>query len=222
MKKNKMMRAASALMVATLLTTSVISGTFAKYTTDSTGTDSARIAKWGIGAPASLNFELFATNAFEEGKVSSSDGTKVLAPGTEKEQTINLFTITGSAPEVKYSYTVKLAVNPESSTTIAKLDSLTGFKWTLTAPGKTKTEYDTFSELQSAVNELSESNIAPNSLPTGYTTGNNTMTIGWEWDFDDSGAGTNDTADTVAGNAAAAGSLDTFKLTLTITATQID
>lgn len=222
MKKNKMMRAASALMVATLLTTSVISGTFAKYTTTTNGSDSARIAKWGIGVPTSLDFNLFATNAFDEGKVLSSDDTKVLAPGTSHEQTINLFSITGSAPEVKYSYTVNLAVSPESSTTIAKLDSLNGFKWTMTAPGQTtKTEYATFSALQTAVNGLSQNVINPGDLPTGYTTSNNTMTIGWKWDFDDSGAGTNDTADTEAGNAAAAG-LDTFELTLTITATQID
>ena len=43
MKKNKMMRAASALMVATLLTTSVISGTFAKYVTSVNSSDWARI-----------------------------------------------------------------------------------------------------------------------------------------------------------------------------------
>ena len=33
MKKNKRMRTASGLMIAALLTTSMISGTFAKYTT---------------------------------------------------------------------------------------------------------------------------------------------------------------------------------------------
>ena len=33
MKKNKALRAASALLVLTLLTTSIIGGTFAKYTT---------------------------------------------------------------------------------------------------------------------------------------------------------------------------------------------
>ena len=48
MRKNKMMRTASGLLVATLLTTSVISGTFAKYTTEETGSDSARVAKFGV------------------------------------------------------------------------------------------------------------------------------------------------------------------------------
>lgn len=48
MKKNVMMRIASVLMVAVLLTTCAISGTFAKYVTKAEGTDSARVAKWGI------------------------------------------------------------------------------------------------------------------------------------------------------------------------------
>jgi hypothetical protein len=48
MKKNKMMRIASILMVATLITTCAISGTFAKYVTKAEGADQARVAKWGI------------------------------------------------------------------------------------------------------------------------------------------------------------------------------
>ena len=48
MKKNKRMRTASGLMIAALLTTSMISGTFAKYTTADAAQDSARAAKWGV------------------------------------------------------------------------------------------------------------------------------------------------------------------------------
>lgn len=221
MKKNRMMRLASVLLVCVLLTTSIISGTFAKYTTSTSASDSARIAKWGIGAPADLSFKLFDLKAFDNGKVASSDTTNVLAPGTSHEQPINLFTITGAAPEVMYNYTVALTVNAENSTTIAKLDSLAGFKWTLTKPGTTATkqEFATFAELKAAVDGLSQTNIAPNTLPTGYATGTNTMVIGWAWEFDDPA---NNAADTAAGDAAAAGTLDTFTLTLSITAEQVD
>lgn len=48
MKKNTMMRIASILLVVTLLSTCVISGTFAKYVTKAEGNDQARVAKWGI------------------------------------------------------------------------------------------------------------------------------------------------------------------------------
>ena len=48
MKKNTMMRIASILLVVTLLSTCVISGTFAKYVTKAEGKDAARVAKWGV------------------------------------------------------------------------------------------------------------------------------------------------------------------------------
>ncbi|MDE6767712.1 MAG: hypothetical protein K2J35_05915, partial [Eubacterium sp.] len=53
MKKNKMMRIASALLVLCLLTTCVISGTFAKYVTSNDGSDSARVAKFGVSVTVS-------------------------------------------------------------------------------------------------------------------------------------------------------------------------
>jgi len=42
------MRIASVLLVAVLISTCAISGTFAKYVTKAEGTDTARVAKWGI------------------------------------------------------------------------------------------------------------------------------------------------------------------------------
>ena len=48
MKTNKIMRVASVLLVAVLLTTCAISGTFAKYVTTGNTGDGARVAKWGI------------------------------------------------------------------------------------------------------------------------------------------------------------------------------
>ena len=60
MKKNKMMRIASILMVATLITTCAISGTFAKYVTKASGEDKARVAKWGIV------LDVQATGAFDD------------------------------------------------------------------------------------------------------------------------------------------------------------
>lgn len=48
MKKNRMLRLASALLILTLLTTSVIGGTFAKYVSTGSVSDTARVAKWGV------------------------------------------------------------------------------------------------------------------------------------------------------------------------------
>ena len=59
MKKNRIMRLASILLVCVLLTTSVISGTFAKYTTSQDASDSARVAHWGFNAAADFDLDLF-------------------------------------------------------------------------------------------------------------------------------------------------------------------
>ncbi|MBQ1372370.1 MAG: hypothetical protein IIY70_05505 [Oscillospiraceae bacterium] len=53
MKKNKMMRIASGLLVLNLMSTCAISGTFAKYVTSADVQDSARVAKWGVAVTAS-------------------------------------------------------------------------------------------------------------------------------------------------------------------------
>ena len=63
MRKNRMMRLASVLLVLCLLTTSVISGTFAKYVTTVGGRDEARVARWGFTGE---NADIAITELFKE------------------------------------------------------------------------------------------------------------------------------------------------------------
>ena len=118
MKKNKMMRIASVLLIAVLLTASVISGTFAKYvTSDNTG-DKARVAKFGVVVLGEGN--LFGTTYFYADRkvagnepndiykgdsknvtvltVESSNKDNVVAPGTKNEKGMTI-SVTGT-PEV--------------------------------------------------------------------------------------------------------------------------
>ena len=102
MRKNKMMRAASALLVAVLLTTSTISGTFAKYVTEASGQDEARVAKWGVEVSAFTN-ELFA-KTYAKTEDTSIENTvvadeKVVAPGTTHKDGGLKFVLKGT-PEV--------------------------------------------------------------------------------------------------------------------------
>lgn len=103
MKKNKMMRLASWLLVLTLLTTCIISGTFAKYVTSDDAEDTARVAKWGV--TTTISGALFGEhyNAFSEaessnqisadytGSVDATDaltkdtGKHIVAPGTKSD-----------------------------------------------------------------------------------------------------------------------------------------
>lgn len=104
MKKNKFMRLASYLLIATLMTTCTIGGTFAKYTTEKEAYEEARVAKWGIELTA--QGEAF-KNAYDADSETAFDQTvvaeaKVVAPGTEG--TLTNVSINGS-PEVAFEVT---------------------------------------------------------------------------------------------------------------------
>lgn len=110
MKKNKMMRLASAMMVLTLMSTSVISGTFAKYVTSDSASDSARVAKWGISLQ--VVGDLYG-DTYKDTIIANDDSTmtvqaaelavsdkNVVAPGTKNNAGLS-FGLTGK-PEVDY------------------------------------------------------------------------------------------------------------------------
>ena len=110
MKKNKMMRLASGLLVAVLITTSMISGTFAKYVTTASASDKARVAKWGVevAAEGSLFAETYKDTPTTESSiqtvVSSESDVNVVAPGTKNDTGIK-FTLTGK-PEVDVNVSI--------------------------------------------------------------------------------------------------------------------
>ena len=101
MKKNKSMRAAGGLLIATMLTSSIVSGTYAKYVTSDEAEDTARVAKFGVTVTASGS--LFdttykaATDNTSGGEnatdtngttltVESSNTDKLVAPGTKNDE----------------------------------------------------------------------------------------------------------------------------------------
>ncbi len=109
MRKNKAMRAAGVLFIATMLTTCLTAGTLAKYTTGDSAGDNARVAKFGVQIVA--NGSLFGdsykaadanTPVFKASgdgiTVDAFDDTNVVAPGTKNENGLG-FAVTGK-PEV--------------------------------------------------------------------------------------------------------------------------
>lgn len=119
MKKNKMMRIASVLLVAVLISTCAISGTFAKYVTRVEGEDTARVAKWGILLTVdgdAFGTEYKATDAAylaADGTISveSSNEEKVVAPGTSSdnvsEKAVKYVATVAGTPEVATRYTLE-------------------------------------------------------------------------------------------------------------------
>ena len=81
MKKNKSMRAAGGLMIATLLSTSIVSGTYAKYVTSDSAKDSARVAKFGVEVKADgkLFDKTYLTTSNTPGGATADDNGTVLS-----------------------------------------------------------------------------------------------------------------------------------------------
>lgn len=229
MKKNRMMRLASLLLVLTLATTSILSGTFAKYVTTGEVSDSARVAKFGVEVSASGN--LFSSTYYSTNGTSTSSGAgdtitvqgeenaKVVAPGTTNTGSLN-FGITGT-PEVKVK--VSLSMEETSRIFLAKntYTDVTGagtsfdlsndyypIVWTLkNSTGVVNNLEDTtLANINTYLSSQEFTFDAGTNLSTQSTLSNYSLT--WKWAFSDttSSAGANvDKADTVLGDLAAGG-----------------
>ena len=108
MKKNIAMRIAAFLFILTLISTCAFGSTFAKYTTNGSASDEARVAKWGVTVTAPNAEGLFASS-YNSDAVKSVGGADVVAPGTSG--TLASFSVTGS-PEVavEVTYTADLVL----------------------------------------------------------------------------------------------------------------
>ena len=111
-----MMRIAAFLLVAVLLSTCVISGTFAKFTTEFTGTGAAQIATWDVklndATAKTFTFNLFDTlkdsdQSSDEENVD--DSAKIIAPGTSGSFAIKV--TNSSQVDAKYTATFTLKVD---------------------------------------------------------------------------------------------------------------
>lgn len=220
MKKNKMMRLASVLLVAVILTTCAISGTFAKYVTETPASDSARVAKFGVTVTGTANtfketYPKDDTSVTLTGNsvVSTED---VVAPGTSGSMAA--FTLTGTpevAVNVKFTGTLELGDKwvDSSDAYYCPIEITVGDQ---TYKGKDYTSADLF---EAAVN----GKIATYS--NNYEAGTNLNGIGgdapvisWKWAFE----GNDNVKDTYLGDEAAEGRAAEISLSVTATVTQID
>ena len=208
MKKNYMMRLAAVLLVLVLLSTCVISGTFAKYVTDGSASDEARVAQFGVVVSGAGN-EMFAAEYDETGEVTVRANVDVVAPGTQGQ--LADFTITGT-PEVK------VAVNYTATLTLTGWD-VSGYYCpiviTVNGASVYGTDYADEAEFAAAVKNAVE------TVSTTYEVGedlSDVLDISWSWAFE----GNDDAKDTALGDASANGNAATIKLEVTCTVTQIN
>ncbi len=121
MKKNKMMRLASGLLVLVLLTTGIIGGTLAKYTTLNSASDTARVAKWGVtvGVSGNLFGKDYNSNSAKDNQDSIVAATSTNVHATDKN-------VVAPGTENKTGLTVEIAGTPEVAYKIEAETGLTG------------------------------------------------------------------------------------------------
>lgn len=224
-KKINFLRAGALTMVLALGTTCFMSGTLAKYVTSGEGTDSARVAKFGVAVTA--NGETFAKEyaktdtsfTLDANTVVSADD--VVAPGTKGNMAS--MTLTGT-PEVAVRVNYELAI-PEGETMFSgwKVNDAYYCPIVITVEDTeiNGLDYTSETEFQTAVaNAIKGYSI---DYPAGTdlsTVGTDSLAISWEWPFYVSDA--NDVKDTALGDAAADDNAATINLTVKTTVTQID
>ncbi len=223
MKKNLMMRMASVLLIAVLMSTCAISGTFAKYVTSAEGTDTARVAKFGVAITAngSTFAEQYDTHdpnfvGVHTKSVISTD--KVVAPGTNGDMT-----------SMKLSGTPEVAVKVSYVADFALSDNWTVEGGKFYCPLKICVEgtyvdgltFDNKAAFEAAVEALINGWTKSYDPGTDLSTvDGDSVSVSWEWPFSTSVE--NDAKDTWLGNQAAADNPATVTLTITTTVTQID
>lgn len=216
MKKNKMMRIASVLLVAVLLSTCAISGTFAKYVTSINANDSAIVAKFAVEAfgTDAVNNDTATVKIFDASKIydtyglnndfstatgtddvdvknQKADGKTIIAPGTWGTFSYTL----SNTSDVAVTYAIDYTVDEKG---VPLLWSLNGKDWT--------------EDLADVVADTNSTKIA---------VGGNSVTINiyWQWMFEQTNnTATGDATDTALGNAGTAEPT----ITIDVTFTQVD
>lgn len=244
MKKNKMMRIASVLLVAVILTTCAISGTFAKYVTTADGSNTARVAKWGVKISGMAN-SLFSQTYAKDTETTIANtvvaSEEVVAPGTKNDTGVT-FSLTGT-PEVavKIDFVVKGSASDDITDVVLPAGTYTDWTqapysgtFTLADPynpvvftlkdGATTLKTGTLAQIEAFL-EGKTDKYAPGTDLSGILGGTSgTYTLTWAWAFE-----VNDKADTLLGNlaegtlqSAISGASTSIDFAIAITATQID
>ena len=227
MMKNKMMRIASVLLVAVLLSTCAISGTFAKYVTSKESTDTARVAKFGVDLGVTVD-GAFATEYDADVTVTDKDGAAiaktVVASSTDQDNLV----APGTKGDLMASATI--AGTPEVAVTVKQEATLVLTGWevngtyycplVITVDG-TKfygMDYTSAAEFIADVEAALDSDV--NYAPNTDLTESHSVT--WAWAFEGTDGKQTDEKDTALGDYAAKTGDIGISFTYKVTVTQID
>ena len=197
-RSSMMVRLVAVLAVTMMFTMCFVGGTFAKYTSSATGTDSATVAKWSfkvgetdIATTDTFTFDLFKTIKDSDGinnetEMNPVDGS-IIAPGTQGSFDLVLT----NASQVTAQYAIDYTVTNTGNIPVQfSVDG--GTTWT---------------------NDLADV-AASDSTKLVANSGTTTITVQWKWDFN----GSDDSYDTALG----IGGNAVLTVNAKVTATQVD
>ena len=246
-KKNVTLRAAAVLFALALITSCFVGGTFAKYVTNGTGTDTARVAKFGVTVEAkgTLFAEEYDTDdenakatiaksVISSGKSDAEGAPKdnVVAPGTNgKALSMKL----SGQPEVAVSVTYQptIVLNGEWKDADGKFYCPLNIKvGTSNILGTDYPSKEQFVQMITAEIAAYNQKYAPNTDLATAEFGDEdsrksaSLDISWEWAFEhgmtDEEKAANNAKDTYLGDRAAAGHPGTISIEVVATVSQVD
>jgi len=196
MGKNRLLTFGILAVVMTVVTSTMVAGTYAKYTTTVSASDTVTVAKWvaDFKDDSGTAFASNTFNLFETFLDTGVDG-ELLAPGT------------GGTFDVYYDTTgTQTARNVKVTLNASSLSGLDYLKFYL---GTDSTGPDITADVIAGTGgNLLDSDFGPTDAGAG------TITVYWEWPFDNA----NDAADTADGTTP----ITNANLTVTFNATQLD
>ena len=197
-RSSMMVRLVAALAVTMMFTMCFVGGTFAKYTSSGTGTDTATVAKWSfkvgetdIATTDTFTFDLFKTIKDSDGinnetEMNPVDGS-IIAPGTQGSFDLVL----KNESQVTAQYAIDYTVTNNNDIPV-KFSVDGGTTWT---------------------NDLADV-AASDSTKLAANSGTTTIKVQWKWDFN----GSDDSFDTALG----IGGNAVLTVKAEVTATQVD
>jgi hypothetical protein len=229
--RNRLSRVLAVLIMLTLVSTSLLGGTLARYVTTGSGMDHARVAKWGVVITAEDALGLFGSEYETHDTVArtfigarsviGTDGANVVAPGTYGNA--GTLRITGT-PEVAAAIKIKVD-QAASQITGWNVDGYTyePILWSWQLPGAERVVDRTFAELRLALADATFYVPAGVNLETAFDNAGYAIDISWRWPFEITGTPAEialaNTRDTALGNAAVPA---TITLVYSVEVTQVD
>jgi hypothetical protein len=200
------------LVLLFLISTSMLSGTFAKYTSEFAGSDTVLVAKWDITAQDAEGTGLVTSgtqdlNLWEyadfthvrNNEQPDGSGNYIIAPGVSGSFAITVTNNSDVDANISYTFTGDPA-NPS-------VPLLFKFKDLPDAPENWVGDFEALAA------QLGTTMVAMD--------GNDTKEIEWKWDFEDPDDPDRDTNDTLLGITSAAENRSEYILNLTVKAVQV-